>query len=166
MSEKRDYKKEFVDFVLQELSVKPKVPTNQLIHKFRQKVRPSRYSRFPNNFELEQIMRMDIMPMLQLAIRSASILNESLKAFVDKEWQPSNFLEQKVEFIEQFLQEIMRAIKDNKYDIASSKLEIIRPIIPEVKSTNRYRSIQDTMIFLDDMVGKWQDSNCQEKASQ
>jgi len=148
----RDYKAEFKKFVLEQFALKPKIPITIIIKKFKQKTKPSHYSHFPNNFELEEIIRTDIVPMVSLAIQNADILHDSLKAFINKEWQPQNFLEQKVEFIDRFLSEAMKATQDGKFEVAESKIKLLEPILSEIKTTTRYESIKQIIEMLYDLI--------------
>jgi len=149
---KRDYKAEFVRFVLEQLAIKPKVPTTILIKRFKQKTKPDRYSHFPNNFELEEVIRTDIIPMLSLAIQNADTLHASLKAFINKEWEPTNFLEQKIEFMERFLGEAMKAVHEGKLELAESKIKLLEPQLPEIKSSPRYEPLKQSLEMLYDLI--------------
>lgn len=148
----RDYKTEFKKFVLEQLALKPKIPITILIKKFKQKTKPSRWSNFPNNYEFEEITRTDIVPMVSLAIQNADILHDSLKAFINKEWQPTNFLEQKIEFMEKFLSEAMKAVQDEKFELAESKIKLLEPSLSEIKSSPKYEPIKQTIEMLYDLI--------------
>lgn len=152
-NKQRDYKAEFVKFVLEQFALKPKIPTTILIKKFKQKVKPpNRWSNFPNNFELEEIVRTDIIPMVSLAIQNADTLHDSLKAFINKEWEPTNFLEQKIEFMEKFLSEAMKAAQDGKLELAESKIKLLQPQLSEIKASPRCESIKQTLEMLYDLI--------------
>jgi hypothetical protein len=145
-------KKNFIQYTLQTIALKPKLPTTLLIKRFREKCRMKNKYKVPNAYELDEIIKNDITPMVSLAIQNADALHEIVKKRIEVECQPTNFLEQKTEFMEKFLGEAMKLVQDGKFELAENKITLLEPLLSEIKGSKRYEVVKQTIDMLDDLI--------------
>ena len=145
-------KEDFIQYVLQTIALKPKLPVTLLIKRFREKCRMKNKYKVPNAYELDEIIKNDITPMVSLALQNADALHEIVKKRIEVECQPTNFVEQKVEFMEKFLGEAMKLVQDSKFELAENKIKLLEPLLSEIKGSKRYEVVKQTIDMLDDLI--------------